>query len=439
MSVKKTNYKGKVFEFKRLGKPIGAGGNGVVYDVKVTNKEMSYPLVAKFFKGKKTNHKSERYERFKQEIETVHLLQDDIPGIMKILDEKYTDKPPKNNSTSWYLMPKGEVYKVEKKRKLSLIIDEMLELANTIRLLHNKGYQHRDIKPENLIVLNEKILLSDFGLVWTRKRKRISHQSERIGPYRILPPELQSIDIKTNVDYRASDVYLFAKVLWMILKRNNEGFDGRYKRGKKVQYLDKNEYGVKTFEPIHQLIENSTFDEITERIGIDECITLMQQQKGIINGKLDEKTINDLAILELSKEFEFNSFPDAFIYNDPSVIFEYLRKLFPYVKIFVQFEKSEEKKQILATSLRLLGDRTFQLKCYMGNQIKKEFLFDVERMECLNDNSDKMLATIKLLPKRVEKGYVEFSNGGFESANEKIIIAGDYQIIVEKSIGLKDN
>ena len=57
-------------------------------------------------------------------------------------------------------------------------------------------------------------------------------------------------------DFRASDVFLFAKVVWMILKNDNMGFRGHYKEKIRQFYLNSSEYGVFTFEPIHRLFKN---------------------------------------------------------------------------------------------------------------------------------------------------------------------------------------
>lgn len=40
-----------------------------------------------------------------------------------------------------------------------------------------------------------------------------------------MPPELENVQTDLDLDFRPSDVYLFAKVLWMTLKGDNIGFE----------------------------------------------------------------------------------------------------------------------------------------------------------------------------------------------------------------------
>lgn len=118
-----------------------------------------------------------------------------------------------------------------------------------------------------MLVLENQVKLSDFGLIWSVDDSMITGEGERLGPYYIGPPELESRDIKMD-DFRASDVFLFAKVVWMILKNDNMGFRGQYRRENRQFYLNSSEYGVFTFEPIHRLLEESTKLEMCERIDI---------------------------------------------------------------------------------------------------------------------------------------------------------------------------
>ena len=48
----------------------------------------------------------------------------------------------------------------------------------------------------------------------------------------------------------------------MILKNNDDGFMGPYLRSRTMYYLRKEEFGAQSLEPIHQLLERATDDEI---------------------------------------------------------------------------------------------------------------------------------------------------------------------------------
>ena len=105
---------------------------------------------------------------------------------------------------------------------------EMLQLARIIQSIHERDKAHRDIKPENILVLNGKLVLSDFGLCWGIGEERLTGLNERVGPYKIMPPELERVQTDLDLDFKPSDVYLFSKVIWMTLKGDNIGFRGQY-------------------------------------------------------------------------------------------------------------------------------------------------------------------------------------------------------------------
>lgn len=135
-------------------------------------------------------------------------------------------------------MPKAKPYKLNRKRNIYSKILEMLQLARIIQSIHERDKAHRDIKPENILVLNGKLVLSDFGLCWGIGEERLTGLNERVGPYKIMPPELERVQTDLDLDFKPSDVYLFSKVLWMTLKGDNIGFRGQYQRGEVQIYLN---------------------------------------------------------------------------------------------------------------------------------------------------------------------------------------------------------
>ena len=107
--------------------------------------------------------------------------------------------------------------------------------------------------------------------------------TDRIGPISILPPELDPVVPDRDIDYTLSDVYLFAKIVWMLIKKDTYGFKGPYLRNRQLFYLDPKEYKVSTLEPIQQLLERATEDDIgNRRIDMEECIRLLEEQINVI-------------------------------------------------------------------------------------------------------------------------------------------------------------
>ena len=161
----KMNKKNKIYEGARykfvIKKEIGSGGNGKVYDVDIIG-HPKLDFVAKFFSADKRNLKkcNKRFERFKKEIEYANKLTD-IEGIMLIEDCNLSSM-----DNSWYLMKKAREYKVNTRKKLNEKLDDIMKIALVIKQLHSRDMEHRDIKPDNILILNNRVYLTDFGLIF---------------------------------------------------------------------------------------------------------------------------------------------------------------------------------------------------------------------------------------------------------------------------------
>lgn len=128
---------------------------------------------------------------------------------MKILDFYCPNEMPEKKSV-WYLMYKAQGFyefsisnHIDIKTKLGCL----LQLSNILCALHEKECSHRDVKIDNLLVLDNKLMLSYFSLIWNISDTRITKEDERLGPFYIGPPELENRDIDMD-DFRPSDVYL---------------------------------------------------------------------------------------------------------------------------------------------------------------------------------------------------------------------------------------
>lgn len=74
--------------------------------------------------------------------------------------------------------------------------DFLLQVAEAINYLHNEitpPIIHRDLKPQNILIVNNKIRLTDFGVARLKSSNnaiKISRTKEALGTSQYMPPEL---------------------------------------------------------------------------------------------------------------------------------------------------------------------------------------------------------------------------------------------------------
>lgn len=248
-------------------------------------------------------------------------------------------------------MPKGEQLKVGNCKLLSSYKD-VLVLSKNLKAIHDAKYAHRDIKPENIIYLDGNPCFCDFGLVWKMNEERITVLNERLGPYKIMPPELESIDPMNNkIDFRKSDLNLLSKVLWMMLKNDNDGFRGEYDRNNPKIYVDLYEQGkVDSFEYFHELMEKATKYVPDDRISDDEFIVLLEKQIAILekNSTDDLKRLN--YITEIKKVYYSKS--ESFkVFDDIAIIANYINNVSNKIKFKISSGVSIVEINILRCSI----------------------------------------------------------------------------------------
>ncbi len=264
-------FKGSKGTFTVAG-TLGKGGNGIVYYVSFDEKGIQNLNICEgALKEFKVNKKSEKkFIRFKKEIEVMNEIGKVVDGILPILDYSLG-----TCSNPWYLMPKAKAY--YSVGSFDKRIDDVFQLGKIIRGLHSKGYAHRDIKTQNILIYDKSIYLADYGLCWNENdTMHITSNDEAIGPFSIRPPELEAYRDDSGVDFRKSDVYLFAKTAWIILTKHKAGFTGEYNRKDQQIYLDCNRLDVDyTLEPLDEMMEGATKYFWKDRIDIDDCLNLL--------------------------------------------------------------------------------------------------------------------------------------------------------------------
>lgn len=363
----------KVEEMKK----IGGGGNGIVYQLPDSKQKT---VIKIFSADKKFNNdkRDRRYQRFCKEICVQKELAGQVKGVLPVYDHsfpvEYTEMKP-----AWYTMPKADKFMVRDKLSLVEKLERMLELAEIIRELHKRGMAHRDIKPDNLLIYNDKIHLADYGLIWLDGEESFTLVDERLGPSRIMPPELEEREEIRVCDYTKSDVYLFAKVMWMYLKEDKYGFKGEYTRGDPQIYLKLKQCSDKTMEPLHQLLEGATKHEWADRFLIDNCIDLLKREILILLGEFPVEEEQAYSKKERLLFYKANIKADATTYEDSKKITTFLYDMKPTLEISSMLWR--EKVVLHPITVREEGTNFYIFTQELGTEMVQRFALHIRRLE----------------------------------------------------------
>lgn len=257
MSKKKT--KGYLKKYKIVKADYGQGGNANVHIC--SHIDEGYQVALKELLVKKSDEKK---TRFCDEIQIMLQYGSVIDGIIPILDY--------SKEEFWYTMPIAtSAMEHIKNNNLDIvqIIDGIIQLTDTLILLHNKGISHRDIKPSNIYYYKDRYCLGDFGLVDHPDNSHTHTKSDRgLGAIFTIAPEMKRNP--KGADGTKADVYSLSKTLWMFLTLDEKGFDGPY------NFLDES-YSLRfnsKYEKIHlveleKLLLSSTMNAPEDRPTIE--------------------------------------------------------------------------------------------------------------------------------------------------------------------------
>ena len=261
------------YELKEI---LGRGGNAIVR--KISSKaNMNENFALKIL----VHNDKEKRSRFLQEIQFLKRLKDDplievkhlniIPilenvDITNINKDNINDLNNKNKSL-WYTMPIAicimDYIKTEPKNdkdKINNIAEGIIQLADTLHILHSKEIIHRDIKPDNIYYYNDGYALGDFGLMKNQEIDLYLTQSNRgVGAIFTIAPEMKRNPKMENV--KPADIYSLAKTFWGLLNEENKCFDGQFNPLNETHKLNRKFTNSSyNFEKLGELLREATSD-----------------------------------------------------------------------------------------------------------------------------------------------------------------------------------
>ncbi len=140
---------------------------------------------------------NKRKKRFKNEIDTLlHLKHAEVGSVMPIIDHGLT-----NDGKPWYAMPIATP--LDLSSSFSARLDLLSQLAEVVENLHSIGIEHLDIKLGNLLMIDNMLVLSDFG-----------HSKHAVNPASLLTKNETVDPDRPWFDY---DMYSLGKACWEIL------------------------------------------------------------------------------------------------------------------------------------------------------------------------------------------------------------------------------
>lgn len=423
--------KGK-FGIYKLVKDIGGGGNGKVFSVDVVSAEKqlaeSERVVIKIFSPRFCSKKEweKREKRFEKEIRFVCKIQNEIDGIIPIYDAFCFLE--KRGDFVWYVMPEASEYNFEEIDSTEQKLKDMRVVGDCIVQLHKKGFAHRDIKPRNLLVYNNRVCLSDFGLVWNMNdsEEHITDLHDTMGPMAIRPPELRNIENPEGTDYKKSDVYLFAKTVWIVLTGEKRGFHEEYRRSKEYVYLDKKKLQVETAEPLHEMMETATRHYWWDRIDMDACVRHIDDQLNIIANRVSDLDLGKWKYDETVKGMYETISPDVQIYQDVKSVLEILERMAGTVNLVFE-EAGKAYEPMLLKGGKILSGNLFELDIRNIYANRKKILVDIEKISMMKDLSC-IIGTKAVINKPDNMSVFTNLNEALQSVEKQICISGIYSI-----------
>ena len=197
----------------RLGRVIGEGGMGVVFDaIEVASAE---PVAIKV--PKPSAERSGVLDRFRREAEIARAI--DHPGVVRVRDLVLGDE-----EHSYLVMERLQgptldgLIRAARLAEVEVVTRMLLEVAEVVAAAHARGIVHRDLKPANVLLHRagpdrHEVKVLDFGVARHPDYQTLTSTHECLGTLGYMAPEL----FQSERPSPASDVYALGVILFEAL------------------------------------------------------------------------------------------------------------------------------------------------------------------------------------------------------------------------------
>ncbi len=202
-----TRLIGKQIGGYTLSKKLGQGSTGSVY---LARDSQGRKVALKVLFAQYTDN-SRYVDRFKREASIIKGF--DHPHIVHCYE--YNEDP----EYGWYYVMEyhpGDTLRTllnQAPLSISQAIDLILQLLSALHYAHQRGVIHRDIKPDNLLIANDKLIVTDFGIAQVPEGTRLTRTGFVPGTPEYMSPE----QFKNEEPDPRSDIYATGIVLFEML------------------------------------------------------------------------------------------------------------------------------------------------------------------------------------------------------------------------------
>jgi serine/threonine-protein kinase len=166
-----------------IDKELGDGSYGITY--KAIDNFSKTTVVIKTLKNKKTHqYYKDHLERFQREANVLKKLSGH-PNIVPIYDF-FSQENERFYLVMEFLSEETLSHLVDDKGKLPerLALDYIRQIGSALKALHNENWVHRDVHPGNIMIVENKAVLIDFGIVGNPQFKTDFHPTNyHFAPY----------------------------------------------------------------------------------------------------------------------------------------------------------------------------------------------------------------------------------------------------------------